>query len=455
MKRLVAVAVVALGLTAGLAACGGGDKSGSGGESTTSAEATEEATVSADDDNPAADPADADDGNPAAGSYDCSDASQIQGEITVWVDETRITALQPAADLFCAEQGVKVNLIQKVFDDLRKDFASQVAAGSGPDITVGANDWLGEFKTNGLVAPIDLSGVADQLSPAALGAFSSEGQAYGVPYGTENIALVRNNALISETKATTFDELIEEGKAVGQKYSVIIPMGDAGDAYHMYPIQSSFGAEVFETDAEGDYTDTLAMGGEAGHKFAEYLAKLGQEGVVKSTITGDILGQAFTAGEVPYVITGPWNTSTWVASGMDISVLPIPSAGGEPAAPFMGVQGFYLSAKAANAFDAETFLVDYLTRADVQLELYKLGGRMPANLEALADPSITDDPVAKGFAEAAGDAQVQPSIPAMNQVWSPWGLTEVAIADGKVTDPAAAWDEMITNIETAIAENAG
>ncbi|MDR1799891.1 MAG: maltose ABC transporter substrate-binding protein [Bifidobacteriaceae bacterium] len=451
MKRLVAVAVVALGLSAGLAACGGGDKGGSDSSGTT--QATDTATDGATSGGEST-PADGDGGDPAAGAYDCSDASQIQGTITVWVDETRITALKPAADTFCADTGVKVDLVQKVFDDLRKDFASQVAAGSGPDITVGANDWLGEFKTNGLIQPIDLSGVADQLTEASVAAFSSEGQAYGVPYGTENIALVRNNALISETKATTFDELIEEGKSVGKQYSVIIPMGEAGDAYHMYPIQASFGAPVFETDANGDYTSTLAMGGDAGHNFATYLAKLGQEGVVKSTITGDILSQAFTAGEAPYVITGPWNTSSWVSAGMDISVLPIPSAGGQPAAPFMGVQGFYLSANAQNSFDAQTFLVEYLTKADIQLELYKLGGRMPANKEALADPSITDDPVAKGFAEAAGDAIVQPSIPAMNSVWGPWGLTEVAIADGKVTDPAAAWDQMISDIEKAITEAA-
>jgi arabinogalactan oligomer/maltooligosaccharide transport system substrate-binding protein len=352
---------------------------------------------------------------------------------------------------------VTVNLVRKNFDDLRADFLSQVAAGEGPDITIGANDWLGEFKANGVIAPIDVSTVASQLAPAAVQAYTSEGQTYGVPYAMENIGLVRNNALTTETNATTFDELIEEAKALGTDYTVLIQVGDKGDAFHMYPIQSSFGAPMFEQDANGDYTTTLGMGGEPGHAFAEYIAKLGSQGVLSVDINDSVAKDQFKAGKAPYIITGPWNTSgdeSFVDAGMDISVLPVPSAGGQPATPFLGVQGFYLSAKSENTLLAQMFLVEYLTRADVQLELFKAGGRTPANEEAQADPTITNDPIASGFAAAAADAVVQPSIPAMSQVWVPLGQEEADLISGKAKDTAGTWDEMIANIDSAIAKSA-
>jgi arabinogalactan oligomer/maltooligosaccharide transport system substrate-binding protein len=83
--------------------------------------------------------------------------------------------------------------------------------------------------------------------------------------------------------------------------------------------------------------------------------------------------------------------------------------------------------------------------------LFQAGGRTPASLAAQADPIVANDPVAQGFAAASATAVVQPSIPAMNSVWGPWGITEVNIANGTATDPAAAWDQMVIDITNAIA----
>ncbi|MCL2788138.1 MAG: extracellular solute-binding protein [Micrococcales bacterium] len=374
------------------------------------------------------------------------------GTLTMWVDETRERALADAVAQFKVEKCVTIQMVKKNFDDLRQDFNTQVAAGEGPDITVGANDWLGEFKSNGIVAPIVLGEQEAKLAPTAIDAYKSGGQLYGVPYAMENIALVRNNAVLADTAATTFDELIEEAKGAGTTYSVLLQVGETGDPYHMTPLQNSFGAKVFQTDENGDYVSDLDMGGDAGHAFAEYIAKLGADKVLSKDITGDIAKQEFLDGNAPYIITGPWNTSDFAAAGMDITVLAIPSAGGQPASPFMGVPGFYLSANSPNTLLAQEFLVNYVTRADVQISLFQAGGRTPASLEAQADPIVANDPIAAGFAQAAGDAIVQPSIPAMNEVWTPLGHTEVEIISGTAKDPVAAWDAMVENIAAAIAK---
>src|SRR5690606_26914772 len=73
------------------------------------------------------------------------------GSLTVWVDETRQDAVTAAAESFEAETGTTVEVVLKNFEDIRADFLAQVPTGEGPDITVGAHDWLGELTTNGVV----------------------------------------------------------------------------------------------------------------------------------------------------------------------------------------------------------------------------------------------------------------------------------------------------------------
>lgn len=381
-----------------------------------------------------------------AGTGDTGAAST--GDLTVWVDETRIDVFTELAAQFEEQTGATVDLVEKASADIRKDFVQQVPTGSGPDIVVGANDWTGEFVANGVAQPVELGDKADGFSPVAVSAFTYKGAVYGTPYAIENIALVRNDALVTETPAT-FDELVAQNATTGATFPVLVQAGDngVGDPYHLYPLQTSFGAPVFTQNEDGSYTSELAMGGEAGEAFAAYLVKLGADGALDPAIDASKAKQAFLDGESPYMITGPWNTTEFTKAGMEISVLPVPSAGGQESSPFVGVQGAYISAKTDNKILANEFVVNFLGSTDVQVTLAKAGGRAPALTEAAAQ---VDDPVMTAFADAAGTTP-QPNIPEMNSVWELWAAAEGQLFSGQASDPAATWAEMVTNIETKIA----
>lgn len=388
-----------------------------------------------------------------SGSSDSSDQSSTagaqataSGTLTMWVDDTRIKEMQPVVDAFTKETGVKVSLVQKATGDIGKDFVAQVPTGEGPDVIVSAHDGLGEWVNNGVVAPVELGDKAKDFSASAIAGVTYDGKTYGTPISIENIALVRNNALLKDTPATTFDDLVTQAKTAGTPFSVLIQQGDASDPYHLYPLQTSFGAPVFKQNADGSYTNTLALGGDAGNGFAAYLAKLGTEKVLDLAIDGDKAKQAFLDGQAPYMITGPWNTSAFVAAGMDISVLPVPSAGGQPAQPFVGVQGVFISAKSKNPVLANELVVNYLSTEDAQDLLFKEGGRMPANAASAA--KVTD-PILKGFNDAGATGAPMPAIPAMSTVWAFWGATEAQIVGGQA-DPASAWTTMVANIQDAV-----
>ncbi len=420
MQRSIPVAFTALGLALVLSACGG---STTPDKPTTEPTGTETSTATED---------------PAAPAEEST--------LVIWVDETRIDDFTEVIAKFETERNVKAEVVQKASGDIRTEFVQQVPTGEGPDVIIGAHDWLGELVSNGVVAPVELGDKAGGFSESSIQAFAYDGTNYGVPYAVESIALIRNNDLVSETPAT-FDELIAQGEEAGAKYPVLLQQGAEGDAYHMYPLQKSFDAPVFTQAEDGSYTSEIGMGGDSGHKFASYLEKLGKDKILDSNIGGDQAKEAFSAGESPYIITGPWYATAFTEEGMDISVMEIPSAGGSSAQPFVGVQGAYISSKSANPLLANEFVVNYLSTEEAADIIYEAGGRIPA-LEASA-AKISDE-VTKSFAEVAGNGVPMPSIPEMGAVWGFWGETQVSIINGASSDAPAAWDTMVKNIEDAI-----
>ena len=300
------------------------------------------------------------------------------------------------------------------------------------------------MTTNGVVAPIELGDKAAEFEKVAVDAFTYDGQVYGLPYAIENIAIIRNNALVDSTPAT-FDEMIAKGKEAGTKYPFLVQVGETGDGYHMYPFQTSFGAPVFKQNEDGSYTSELALGGESGNAFASWLQAQGQAGILSTSMTYDIAVEAFKNGESPYILGGPWQLEGY--EGLDLAIDPIPSAGGQPAQPFTGVAGFYINGQSENVLLANDFLTNYMATKDAQIALFEAGSRTPALTEAADE--VSSDPIAAGFRAAAKDAVPMPSIPEMGSVWSFWGTTEAGLVAGTI-DPATGWDKMVTDIQGAI-----
>jgi arabinogalactan oligomer / maltooligosaccharide transport system substrate-binding protein len=375
-----------------------------------------------------------------------------EGSLVVWVDSDRAGVLEDVAAQFEEERGITVELVTKDFGAIRDDFITQAPTGNGPDIIVGAHDWLGKLVQNGVVAPLELGDSAGNFQEVAVTAMSYEGQTYGLPYSVENIALVRNADLAPEAPAT-FDDLIATGNAAvaegSAEYAFLIGLDPAAaDPYHLYPLQASFGAPVFEITADGTYDPTtLALGNEGGEAFAVKLREWGQAGILNTNISGDIAREEFVAGKSPYFLTGPWNIPAISEGGINYAIDPIPSAGGETAAPFVGVQGFFISSESENKLAANEFLVNYIGTEAVQTALYEVGGRAPALLSSFE--AAQGDADVAAFGAVGADGVPMPNVPAMDVVWSDWGSTEAAIINGD-GDPVELWRAMVESIQGKI-----
>ncbi len=384
----------------------------------------------------------------SADSGDSADTTPI----TVWVDIERKPALDEVATSFTEDTGIEVEVVTKDFATVDQDFISQVPTGEGPDVIVSPHDKLGAYVAAGVVAPLELGDVADGFAEAALQAMTYDGNVYGVPYSIENVALVRNVDLVAEP-AATYDEVIANGVAAGTEYPFLVGLSpEQGDPYHLYPLQTSFGSQVFAQNADGSYDSSqLVLGDAAGVEFADWLSTQGAAGagVLNANIDGDRAREFFVAGQSPYYLTGPWNIPAISEAGINYAIDPLPSAGGEEARPFVGVNGFFLSSKSTNALAATNFIVNYLSTEDAQLALFEVGGRPPA-LIAAYETAAADDPDVAAFGAIGQTGAPMPAIPEMGAVWSDWGNAELQIIKGEGGEPQVIWETAATNIQAKI-----
>ncbi|WP_306231572.1 sugar ABC transporter substrate-binding protein [Agrococcus beijingensis] len=374
------------------------------------------------------------------------------GNLVIWMDENRAEALEGVIGTFEEETGTTVEIVIKEFGSIRDDLTTQAASGEGPDVVVGAHDWIGKLVQNGVVAPIELGDAAADFQEVSIQAMTYEGAVYGVPASVENIALVRNTALAPDAPAS-WDDMIANGQAAvaagTAQFPVLVGIDpNNSDPYHLFPLQASFGGPLFGQNDDGSYNaDDLQIGNEGNVQFAQALAEWGAADIINENISGDIAKEQFAAGASPYTITGPWNLATFQEAGIDYAISEIPAPGDLPATPFVGVQGFMLSAFAPNPIVATQFLTEYVASEEAQTAIYEGGQRAPALTAAFEAAQSNEDVAA--FGEVGANGVPMPNIPAMDAVWGDWGTTEIQIITGQ-GDPATLWTDMAAKIQATI-----
>ena len=348
--------------------------------------------------------------------------------LTIWADSTRAPILEELGAQFEEEFGIGVVVHELGFGDIRDQFKTAAPAGEGPDVIVAAHDWLGELVVNGLLAELDLSDVTDQFLPSAVSAFAYEGAQYGLPYAAENVAFVRNADLVPDNPATWEDvravseQLIADGAS---QYGFI--MFD-NNPYHFFPMMTAFGGYVFGlTDAGYDPSD-VGIDSDGTIAAAASLEAYGADGLMPSGIDYDVMHTMFETGEAAMIITGPWAIPRIEESGVNYVVDSIPAGPGGSGKPFLGVQGFAVSAFSDNKILAESFLFDYIATLETMQSLYSADPRPPALLEARA---AVEDENMLGFVAAGGEGLPMPAIPEMSSVWSAWGNAMALVRTGE------------------------
>jgi len=433
-----------------LAACSGSQTAPEATEAPAAAEEAAPTEAPAEEAAPTEAPAAAEEATPTEAPAEEAAAPAGEGPVlTIWADDVSAPVLEKIGAAFTEQHGVTLNVVQKGFGDLRNDFIVAAPTGEGPDILLGAHDWLGELIASGLLAEVSLGDNADQFAPNAVDAFTyTDGKLYGMPYATENVAFFYNTDLVSEPPAT-FDEvksLSQELIDGGNKFGYLI---QTTDPYHFYPVMTAFGGYVFGKTEDGAWNpEDVGMNSEGTMAAFEWLDGMYTDGLLDpdGNIDGGLLLSAFQNGDAAMVITGPWALSGFRAAEVPYAIANIPE-GTEPGRPFLGARGYMINAFSENQLLAQTFLQDFIATDETMQAFYDLDPR-PSAWMALAD--TIDDPDIVAIMKAGANADPMPNIPEMNSVWSAWGDAMTLISTQK-QDPQEALDNAQAQIEAAIA----
>jgi arabinogalactan oligomer / maltooligosaccharide transport system substrate-binding protein len=372
--------------------------------------------------------------------------ASVEGTLTIWADADRVAVLTELGRQFTEQYNVQVAVQELAFGDIRDQLRISGPAGEGPDIVVGAHDWLGELVANGLIEPLDLGNQAGNFDPVALDAFTYDGQLYGVPYAVESVALIYNRDLVPEPPQTweELKEIARELQASGQVDQGYVLQ--QADAYHFNPILTGFGGYIFGTDEGGYNPQDIGLDSPGGLAAARELNSMVQEGLLRQDVNYDIMASLFNQGRSAMMFGGPWMLQDIRAAGINYGVAPIPTMEQEPQ-PFVGVQGFMVSAFGRNQLLARSFLNEYIATDEAMQSIYEAGLRSPAWMP-IRDNIQDEDIIA--FGESASMGQPMPAIPEMSAVWE--ALNDaITLIYQQQQDPEAAFNDAAQAIRDRIA----
>jgi arabinogalactan oligomer / maltooligosaccharide transport system substrate-binding protein len=337
--------------------------------------------------------------------------------LTVWADDTRgpnlVRALGGTVDQQKSGQwvpGYKVRVVTySSFDALKTAFDASTAR-TGPDIVVGANDWVATGAKNGKLAPLALSAsLRSQFSATALGDLTYSKRLYGVPLDINNVAMIYNPTLV-KSAPKTFSDMVNfyNSNKTSKKLTSGLCIAGGGMSFGGHPVLSALGGGAYQV--KSGQVDTKANPVKV-KAFANNVQRylVGANGKSNGFFPGTDAGckAAFLAGKVPYAVIGNWEwtdyPSSWVRT---MGAVPGVQAGTYGAA-FGSVSGALLTSFAAadgrgNGPAAVTLLTKFFGSKDGQVAYQRFENRPPANRLAATQASVG----AKGFSNAAAKASV-------------------------------------------------
>jgi arabinogalactan oligomer/maltooligosaccharide transport system substrate-binding protein len=333
--------------------------------------------------------------------------------LTIWADSDRSENLTKAIGTLAQQSageyvsGYKINVVGYSGFDALKTAMDSATSANGPDIILGANDWVPAFAKDGKLAQFTLSSsAAKQFSANQLGDLSYNGKLYGVPLDINNVAMLTNDDLT--TVPTSFGAMVDYYKAnkVSEGLTRGLCVAGGGMSWGAAGVLSALGGAPYAMKS-----------GKAAITGAPFTVKTFADNVKAQLLNADgspngfftnsdaNCKQDFIDGKVPFAVIGNWEWKDYIAEGFDMNKLScVPGIKvGSCGAGFGSVSGALLTSFAGSDENAaKSFLNDFFGSASGAMSYVKYEQRPPANKAAAAVAS----PALKGFGLAASKASI-------------------------------------------------
>ena len=346
-----------------------------------------------------------------------------------------------AASWNAAHPEQPLTLVAVPYDAFADKLSSAIPHGNGPDLFIYPQDRIGDWADAGVIEPLEFwvdDAKADRFTDQSLGVMAYKGSLWGLPMTVKSLVLYVRTDIAAEAPRTT-DELIALGQRLRDRhiFAVAYP---SPDLYAHAVWLHGFGGSVM--DDEGHLTIATPQATEA-MAFARRLVK---DGVAPEDAQGPLIASMFNEGRTATAISGPWfipdiaKTVPW-----KVTTLPVVSATGKAAAPYISAEGILMSARAKDK-DAAFAVMDFLSGDASAVTRAKSGHQVVPNVHAYDDKDLASDATVAVFRAQLQHTVAMPNDPNMRRVWTPYRTSLGEVLAGR-DEPGASLNSLQREIE--------
>ncbi|KTA82252.1 cyclodextrin-binding protein [Aeromonas salmonicida] len=391
-----------------------------------------------------------------AGSLLSHGVMAAEGELLVWEDIKKSNGIEDAIKAFEAQYKVKVKIQEMPYAQQIEKLRLDGPAGIGPDVLVIPHDQVGGAVVQGLLSELKVDAkYMDSFTKPAVDAQTYEGKLYGIPKAVETIVLVYNKDILPKAPET-FDDLIKVSKEqrAANKYGLLAKFDEI---YYSYGVVAGMGGYIFGQNANGSLNvNDIGLANQGTIDAVTFLKSFYADGLFPAGIVGETGANAidslFTEKKAAAVITGPWAFKPYQDADVNYGVAPLPTLpNGEHMRSFLGVKGYSVSTYSTQKELAQQF-IEFINQPEYAKIRFEKTGEIPPVKSLIDDPVIKGDEKARAVAIQAGYAVPMPSVPEMQEVWTPSNSALQLSVTGK-QDVKAALNGAVKTINMQIEAN--
>lgn len=433
MSKVLALLLAVMMLVSMLAACGNNQTNETTGNNETTGTNQNETTAPAGDDV----------------------TTELQPEegasLTLWFDND--TYNEEIVALWNAKYpDVPLTVVNVGTTDARQKNELEGPTGTGADVFVMAHDGVAVSAQAGNILEIDLLAeeVRSSFVDNAIDAVTYDGKIFAFPLSMKTIVMFYNKDMV-DTPVDTWTEMKEFAAEFNDpsqnKFACI---WQAVEPYYAHGFLGGYGYDLFGENH--DDPDQLGWDTAEAAEGLAFYKTLKEEiyPVASADATWDAMNSMFSAGECPYVITGPWSIADFTNAGINFGIAPLPKMDNGIRPKTLSTVDTVCVSSFTKYPVASMLLAEFIATDPGALELlYETKNELSASIEGQKLDCYVNDPFMTSIAVAVNDALPQPYIPEMANVWAPYQKAIIAVWDGLQTPEealAAAQNEFYSSL---------
>ncbi|MEY2487462.1 MAG: arabinogalactan oligomer / maltooligosaccharide transport system substrate-binding protein ganP [Verrucomicrobiota bacterium] len=375
----------------------------------------------------------------------CVQKSDTRRHVLIWhqkIGGERDLFHEQVARFNASHPDIVVETLYKENEELRNLFVIAAVAGQGPDIIYGPADNVGVFVTTRTILPLD-----EIFPPPFFARFVPQGMVRwkNAPWLAadqigNHLILVYNKELVT-TPPRTLDDLVAIGQRLTRDFNGDGKMDQYGltwnyrEPFFFIPFLTAFGGWVMDENGRPTLDNENTV------RAIQFVLDLRDKyKIIPKEGDYEIADMLFKEKRTAMIINGPWSWAGYhVPKEAMVAPLPLNSQTGLWCEPMISAKGYSVNVNVANPKrPAVRSVIEFLTSAEVQMEMALKLATTPVDRAVVNSPAIQTNPVLIASMQQIEHGRPLPIVPQMRAIWEGMRGPYQLVMNGAITAKEAA-----------------